>query len=274
MTDPFDPDDPDDPEMNEQELREQLRRTAEASAVDRGQIDLPAVLDRARAKRAARIAVVGAAAAIVAVLAVTAATISALAPRVPAVMIADGGSSEQPPSNQSTEPPISEPAIGIGQAPAEKINLCGGELAEIAPAASGLTTTVELPTRAPATGGTVEGSVTLTNAGTKAVSGTTGVRPVITVSRDGITVWHSNGPVIAMAAVVALKPGESVEYPASFDAVSCSVEDDLAEGFRADLPPLAAGEYQVSAILSFVPGTAQAGESETVTGAATTIRLE
>jgi hypothetical protein len=116
----------------------------------------------------------------------------------------------------------------------------------------------------------VEGIVTMTNEGSETVSGTTAASAAITLSQDGIVLWHSNGAMIDMAAVVDLAPGESMEYSASFVPVVCGVEDDLADGFRDDLPEAPAGTYQVSAAIDLTTD----GAAELITGPATTVTLK
>ncbi|WP_394768833.1 hypothetical protein [Lacisediminihabitans sp.] len=149
-------------------------------------------------------------------------------------------------------------AQGIKRAPAEKLNLCGAELAQVAPNAAGLVLTADFPD-ASASAESVPGTVTLTNTGSTHVRGTTAASPAITLSRDGITLWHSNGPMIAMAAVVDLEPGASMTYRATLAPVTCGAEDDSAESFRTDLPHVAPGVYQVSAAIDLV------SEGDTVT---------
>jgi len=151
----------------------------------------------------------------------------------------------------------------IKRAPAEKLNLCGGELSEVAPSVSGLQLDVLFPAVA-ATGETVQGMVRLTNLGAATVGGSTAATPSITVSRGGLVLWHSNGPMIMSAALVDLAPGESMEYAASFEPMRCEVEDDLAESFRDALPALPAGEYQLTAAIDFSP--ADGGTLDLVTG--------
>lgn len=161
----------------------------------------------------------------------------------------------QPPAASMTE---SQEAAGgaaadnaIKRAPAEKLNLCGGTLAEVAPSFYGLQLDVAFPATAPAGPAPIEGTVTLTNTGTTRVSGSTAATPAITLSQSGTVLWHSNGPMIMSLVIVDLAPGESLRYPASFTAVRCGVEDDAAEVFRADLPALPAGDYELSAAIDF-----------------------
>ena len=149
-------------------------------------------------------------------------------------------------------------------APAEKLNLCGGQLAEVAPSATGLVATTQFPDSAAGTSA-VEGVVTITNTGTAAVSGTTSAVPSVTLSQDGLVLWHSNGPIIAMVVEVALEPGESQTYQASFTPVRCEVEDDLGESFRDGLPALEPGTYEVSAAIYLID---EDGAPELITGPA------
>jgi len=161
-----------------------------------------------------------------------------------------------------------DPTAGIKRAPADRINLCGGPLAEVAPSPSGLVLTVDFPD-APVGAAPVEGTVTLTNTGTEPILGYSPPAPAITLSQNGIVLWHSNGPTIQMLQDVALAPGESLDYAASFTPVVCTVEDDTAEAFRDDLPPVAAGEYQVSAATDVSVN----GSAELVTGPTQSVRI-
>jgi hypothetical protein len=163
----------------------------------------------------------------------------------------------------------SESSTGaIKRAPADRINLCGGALAEVAPSETGLVLTVAFPDAAVGTE-TVTGTVTLTNTGATAVSGYTSPSPAVTLSQNGIVLWHSNGPTIMMIQDVNLAPGQSMEFATSFSPVVCTVDDDLAEAFRTDLPAAPAGEYQLSAAADVTIGDT----AELVTGPAQTVRI-
>lgn len=155
-------------------------------------------------------------------------------------------------------------AEGLKRAPAEKLNLCGAPLAEVAPNESGLELIPHFPDEAPAGAETVTGTVTLVNNGPEHVVGTTAAAPAITVSQDGIVVWHSNGPMIMMVMMVDLDSGESMDYQATFTPVRCDVEDDLGESFREDLPALPPGEYQISAAIDFVPVSGTASDNPAI----------
>lgn len=165
----------------------------------------------------------------------------------------------------------------IKRAPAEKLSLCEGTVAEVAPSRYGLRLDVAFPGSAPATGAPVAGVVRLTNTSGSRVVGTTGAAPAITVSQGGIVLWHSNGAVDAAAVVVDLAAGQSLEYAASFTPVRCEAEDDARESFRAELPPLATGAYELSAAIDFAPDPSIAVESpelDLVTGPRSPIRLD
>jgi hypothetical protein len=156
----------------------------------------------------------------------------------------------------------------IKRAPADRINLCGGTLAEVAPSATGLVLTAAFPD-APAGTDPVTGTVTLTNTGTEQIAGYMAPTPAITLSQNGIVLWHSNGPTIMSIQDVMLAPGESLELAASFTPVVCAVEDDTAEAFRTDLPAVAPGDYQLSAVAD----VSVDGIAELVTGPAQTVRI-
>ena len=157
----------------------------------------------------------------------------------------------------------------LKRAPADKVNLCTGTLAEIAPSQYGLRLDVAFPASAPVGTEPVAGTVRLTNTSDREVVGTTPATPAITLSRDGVVLWHSNGPTIMMLQDVTLAPGESLDYAASFTPVVCAVEDDSAEAFRDDLPAVAPGEYQVSAATDVTVD----GNAELVTGPTRSVRI-
>ena len=155
----------------------------------------------------------------------------------------------------------------VKRASADKLNLCTARVAALDIVDSGLELTVDFPD-APAGSASVEGVVTMTNTGADEVTGYTAASPAITLSRDGVVVWHSNGPTIELAREVDLQPGESMEYAASFTPVVCGVEDDLAESFGTDLPAAPPGDYEVAAMIDLM-GDSDAllviGPAETVT---------
>lgn len=167
----------------------------------------------------------------------------------------------------------------IKRAPAERLNLCEGTVADTVPSRFGLQLDVEFPASSPAGVEAINGVVRLTNAGSETVTGTTSATTAVTVSEDGIVRWHSNGPTILSLVVVDLAPGESLVYEAWIVPVRCSVDDDLAESFPADLPSLAPGVYELSAAIDFSPTVADGdadfdGGVDLVVGPRATIVLE
>ena len=144
-----------------------------------------------------------------------------------------------------------QPAIKGKRASADRIHPCGGVLTPLTPDASGLVLSVDFPATASATASSVTGQVTMTNTGTERLTGSTAASPAITLSQNGSVLWHSNGPTIMMAAMIDLAPGASMTYPAAFTPVRCTVENEQAESFPADLPPVGAGAYDLSAAIDF-----------------------
>ncbi|MFZ2964966.1 MAG: hypothetical protein WA006_09815 [Rhodoglobus sp.] len=233
-----------------------------------GGIDARAVIRRSRARRLPRQLAAGAVGAL-AVVGVGVLGVQSLAPPQPTTITMEqgGGAPAEEFAADST----------VERAPAEKLNPCEGALAEVAPSRYGLQLDVVFPESAPATGAPVAGLVRLTNTSGSRVVGTTGDAPAITVSQGGIVLWHSTGAAGAAAVVVDLAAEESLEFAASFTPVRCGAEDDTAEAFRADLPPLAPGVYELTAAIDFAPDpsiAAEDAELDLVTGVAAPIRLE
>lgn len=163
------------------------------------------------------------------------------------------------------------------RAPADKINLCAGTLSEVAPSQYGLRLDVTFPDTAATGVEPITGTVRLTNTSGREVIGYTPATPAITLSQDGVVLWHSNGPMILSLVAVDLAPGASLEYPASFTPVRCAAEDDLGDTFRADLPAVEPGSYQLSALIDFTADPAmqqQTTELDLVSGPLSTITLE
>ncbi|MCU1514476.1 MAG: hypothetical protein JWO10_1566 [Microbacteriaceae bacterium] len=252
---------------SEKDLRDMLQRAAD-NAKPRD-IDTGAVLRRSRRGHRAKQLVVGGATTL-AVVGIGVASVGGIRSIVqrPGPMNLAGGSAA---SSEAAPDGAAAPQLQK-RAPAEKINLCGGQLAEVSPAASGLVLSVKFANSAAASADSVSGAVTMTNTGTQRVSGTTAATPAITLSRDGITLWHSNGAMIMMAAVVDLEPGASMTYNASFVPVSCSTEDESAPSFRQGLEHVAAGDYQLSAAIDFSPDST-GGSAELVTSPLVGIHL-
>jgi hypothetical protein len=263
------------PMPTESEFRDLLRASAAGSTGASSRLDAASVIRRVRRRRLPQQLAVGGLGTL-AIAGIGVGGVSAIqsfqpgsttagSAALPGQSDGEGGFSSDGPSTDQ----------GIKRAPADRINLCGGSVAEVAPAASGLVLTPNFPASAIADGRPVTGTVTLTNTGTEAIRGTTGASPAITVSAGGTVLWHSNGPVIMMAAVVDLAPGASMNYQASFTPVRCETADDLATGFPADLPALPAGDYRISAAIDLsreASGTG-ASSSELVAGPAQTVTL-
>ncbi len=85
------------------------------------------------------------------------------------------------------------------RAPADKLNLCGDPVADASPSQFGLVLDVMFPASAPAASDSIDGVVIMTNTGTEPVTGSTSTAPAITLSQDGIVLWHTNGPADAGA---------------------------------------------------------------------------
>jgi len=230
-----------------------------------GSIDTQAVIRRSRARRRpAQFAIGGAL--VLALGGFGIAGLQVLGNNAPQATTAGAESSED--TEISTLGDDAETGY-IDRAPADKINLCTGTVAEVASSETGLTLTVDFAD-APTGATSVEGTATLTNNGTEPVVGYTAASPAITVAQNGIVLWHSNGAMIAMAVDVDLAPGESLEYATSFQPVICGVEDDMAESFGEKLPPLPSGTYEVSAAIDVIGESA----TELVTGPASTVTLK
>jgi hypothetical protein len=230
---------------SESELRDRFHE----GTLPSGQIDVEAVLRRARARRRPRIVLAGAGSILaIAAIAVPASLGSFATPATDSALIASGGAGDS--DAEFAAPEASGTQSMYDRPPAEKLNLCMAPVAEVAPAENGLVLSVE-PVTASAADHGIPTIVTMTNTGTAAVSGTTAGLPAMTLSQDGVTVWHSNGPQTMIAIPVELRPGQSLQYPATFEPVRCSSEDDLSENFRQDLPAAGPGLYQLSAAIDF-----------------------
>ncbi len=222
-----------------------------------GAIDLDAVLRRSRARRRPRVA----AAALVSSLAVVGVVVPvsiSVASQLHGVSSSAGSAASAPdsaPRALQGGGPVS--SGGVRLAPAEQINLCTEPVAELAPADDGLVLTVQ-PVDATAGAHGIPVTVTLTNTGVERVTGSLSPFPALTLSRDGVVIWHSNGAVPSLAQEVDLAPGASTVLRTTLDAVVCGVEDDARASFRADLPSAPPGAYRLSAALDFSPDTTDA----------------
>lgn len=255
----------------ESELRTLLKNDAEDAAGSR-RLDAAAVIRRSKRRRLPQQLAVGGLSTL-AVAGIGFAGVTAFRMLPQGAMTMSAGSSAD--SGAVPERAAPGTAQGIKRAPADRINLCGGPLAEVAPNPDGLVLSTAFPASSAAGNEPIDGTVTLTNTGTQTIKGTTAASPAITVSQDGMVLWHSNGPMIMLAAVVDLAPGQSMSYRASFTPVRCGVADDRVDGFPDNLPALTAGSYQVSAAIDLSRESADGGFSanELVTGPTQTVTL-
>jgi hypothetical protein len=142
------------------------------------------------------------------------------------------------------------------------INECGASGVVVDVNSIGLVLDVVFPATASAASESIDGTVIMTNITSETVTGSALGAPAITLTQDGITVWHTNGPADLSVTAVDLAPGEAMEFPASFEPRRCAPEDEIGEAFRPDLPPAGPGSYEISAALDFssdqVTGTTEA----------------
>lgn len=212
-----------------------------------GHVDLTRVLRRSSRRRVAQQLTVGSAMTL-ALAGIGVAGFTGIRGLMPSTTAGSASSANAPETRKDSTLGSTETDGGLTRAPADKINLCGGTLADVAPNAHGLVLTTRFPA-ADVSADRITGTVTLTNSGSEHITGTSAAPPAITLSKDGIVLWHSNGPIAAMGMVVDLAPGASLSYQVSLRPVACAVEDDGAGSFRSDLPHVAAGQYQISAAL-------------------------
>lgn len=191
---------------------------------------------------------------------------------------------------QLVQPPVSvmsdgmqSPEFGTGHAdeshdsslvpasPLQLLNQCGQPLTVVQPAASGLTLTLVFPSDVAIADGEVIGTVTLLNSGTKRVTGSAAAGPAITLSRDGVTVWHGAPAPLAEAVPIDLAPGQSTRFDATFIPALCGSTDSST---NSPLAPAAPGDYQLSgAIVISEVGDDNAAGSELVGSSLVPIHL-
>ncbi len=256
-----------------------LRASLHEGEPPAGSIDLDRVLRRTRARRRPKVLLAGAGGALaaaaivvpVALLGTPATTgVSTLAD-APAPGSEARDSSAGSGAESDASQPFADGGASISRAPADKLNLCAGTVAEVAPNEQGLVLEVQ-PLEAARADAPLTADVTLTNTGPAPVTGSTGGSPALTLSQDGLVLWHSNGPTTMIAVMVDLAPGESMEYTAAFEPVRCAVDDDLDVSFRDDLPEVDAGTYQLGAAIDLVSDDPAVG-TILVTGPTTDIAL-
>ena len=260
----------------EAELREQFHHGDRPSGPDA--IDLDAVLRRSRARRRPQVLAVAVVSSLSALAIIVPVSVSVALGQT-GMFSASSGSAVSAPDVKAPESLVGGATDGSangsadggagGLAPAQKVNLCSGPLAELAPASNGLVLTVA-PVEAAASDRSIPATVTLTNTGATAFSGSASPYPILTLSRDGIVLWHSNGSVPSLAAIVELAPGASMSFATTFEPLVCGVADDERTTFRRDLPAAGPGSYGLSAILEV---SANDGTSVVAGGPAAAVTL-
>ena len=241
-----------------------------------GSIDLDAVLRRSRARRRPRVAAVAVVSSLAALAIVVPVSISVASQQTGT--FSAGSAASAPDSAKAPEALRGGSAPGSGGvrlAPAERINLCTETLATVAPAADGLVLTVQ-PVDGAAGARDIPVTVTLTNTGAQRVTGSLSPFPTLTLSRDGVVLWHSNGAVPSLAQEIDLAPGASTAFSTTFDPLVCGADDDAQPSFRADLPEAGPGLYQLSAALDVSPmesDAAGSGGAVLVTGPTSPVTL-
>ena len=249
-----------------------------------GSVDLDAVLRRSRARRRPRVVAVAVVSSLAALAIVVPISVSGVLGQTGMFAASSGvsaGNNRDAAGHKAADQQAPGSAGGgnatggaiNGSGPVQKVNLCGGPVADIVPASNGLVLIVE-PVTAAATDRAIPVTVTLTNTNTNngavSFSGTTSPYPSLTLSRDGIVLWHSNGAVPAIGAAVHLASGESMNFTTTFEPVVCGVPDDERTAFRAELPAAGPGHYKLSAALDV---SSDDGKSVRVTGPTASVIL-
>ena len=157
------------------------------------------------------------------------------------------------------------------RASAEFTNLCGGELADVAPSSSGLELAIAFPATASSTADRIRGVVRITNTSATRLTGDIWPGPAMALSRDGVVLWHTGGAHLGVARPLDLEPGESFAAPAVFVPVACTAEADSDDlGVVPDFAHVDPGVYQLSALVDFRSDSGV----DLVAGPMTTITLD
>ncbi|MEO8527764.1 MAG: hypothetical protein ABI435_01665, partial [Pseudolysinimonas sp.] len=191
----------------ESDLRDLLRDPEPKGG---GTIDVDAVLKRAHSRRRPRVIAATAVGALAMVGVFTPIVLSSL------------------PRSASDSSALTSQDVSAGAAPladdpeperaksAQALNLCAAPPVVLDAASNGLVLDVA-PVAASATADSIEATVTLRNAGTEHLQGTTGIMPALTFFSDGGVLWHSNGMTSMIAVPIDLEPGETHTYTAAFE---------------------------------------------------------
>ena len=252
----------------------ELRDLLHGDDPDRGALDTARIIRRAKTRRRPKQLASGLAGGVAAVGAI-AFTVPALLGLGGGLSMASGGSAADEAAAGDDTSVLKDGAAPesatMSAAAAETLNACGAPVAEIAPDSDGLVLTVA-PVDAAAGEEWIDATVTLANEGVVPVEGTTAATPALTLADDGTVLWHSNGATVQMVVVVDLAPGEAMSYPATFQPVLCSPEDDASgAAFPPGLPAVDPGAYQLSAAIDLLP--ADGSPARVITGPATAITL-
>lgn len=221
-------------------------------------IDLDAVIRRARARRRPRAIAASAVGALALVGVLTPVVfVSQQQAQQQALMVAEDSAGGEAATSDADD------SAFVGMPSAANLNSCGATVVEM-PSGNGLVLEMA-PVTAMAGSADIPIEVTLRNDGTVALLGVTASQPIITFSRDGVVLWRTGGIQDSSGVRVDLKPGESMTYVTTFQPLVCTpeYEADAAEsgtdGLREDLPPAAAGSYQVGAAIDFIPDDGTTG---------------
>ncbi len=250
----------------ESELRDWLKggQTPPSPGVDPADI-----VRRVRRRRLPRQLVAGAATTLAAagVMVLGVATLPQLV-QSPASVMSDGMQSQEFGTGPADE---SHDSSLVPTSPLQLLNQCGQPLTIVQPAASGLTLTLAFPSDVAIANGEVMGTVTLLNSSTKRVTGSAAAGPAITLSQDGVTVWHGAPAPLAEAVPIDLAPGQSTRFDATFIPAMCGSTGSSTNG---PLAPAAPGSYQLSgAIVVAEVGDGSTTGSELVGSALVPIHL-
>lgn len=238
----------------EQDLREELRRAADASGA--GAIDVDAVLEQSRrSRRRRRTALLGGTTAVAALL-TTAGLLGGLAGLVvPSATTADapvvGSTEELAPRTEGQETavaPRDEAVRGdVALGRLEAMNHCGAPVVPATDETQGPLSVTVRPDAPVAAGSTGDAIVTVTNASRTTIEGSIQMAPSVAVAdADGTVVaLRADAAALPASRSVDLAPGESIELRAGIEAVRCSIG-------RAP-SALPSGDYALSASVVVVP---------------------
>jgi len=250
----------------ESEFRDQLRNHATEVP---SQLDAEFIIRQAKRRRTPRQIAVGS----VSALAVVGFTVLGVSV-APSLMSASTGAADSA-AISSAESQFDAPEAELesgtserdGATPGAERSLtsrCGTSTPEFVSNELGLELAVTFPREITTGSHPVEGTVTLTNTGAFQVHGVILAEPTMTVSRDGLTLWHSAGASPQAAQDVALAAGESQSFPAFFTPVDCSAADDAQLEFPQTLPAITPGAVALIAAIEFRTDLADAAGSHVI----------